>query len=123
MTGNEHFYLDWQFLIYSTLVLGWLFWRKNYQFRLKRETKLSEYTSGSNRWFVPLQRRQLVWQALCSILRQMWRQWSRRSMQWWRSSRWKIQPYLYKGETNLLQGHSYHQLWRLWLGLDPTTWR
>ena len=54
MTGNEHFYLDWQFLIYSTLVLGWLFWRKNYQFRLKRETKYPERTSRSNWWFVPL---------------------------------------------------------------------
>ena len=54
MTGNEHFYLDWQFLIYSTLVLGWLFWRKNYQFRLKRETKYQERASRSNWWFVPL---------------------------------------------------------------------
>ena len=38
----------------STLVLGWLFWRKNYQFHLKRETKLPEYTSRSNCWLVPL---------------------------------------------------------------------
>ena len=54
MTGNEHFYFDWQFFIYSTLVLGWLFRRKNYQFRLKRQTKLPECTSRSNQWLVPL---------------------------------------------------------------------
>ena len=54
MTGNEHFYFDWQFFIYPTLVLRWLFWRKNYQFRLKRPTKLPECTSRSNRWLVPL---------------------------------------------------------------------
>ena len=54
MTGYEHFYFDWQFFIYFPLVLGWLFWRKNYHFRLKRQTKLPECTSRSNQWLVPL---------------------------------------------------------------------
>jgi hypothetical protein len=50
----EHFCFDWQVFIYPILVPGWLFWRKNYQFCLKRETKYPERTSRSNRWLVPL---------------------------------------------------------------------
>ena len=49
------FVLIGNFFIYSILVLGWLFWRKNYQFRLKKETKLPECTSRSNLWIVGLE--------------------------------------------------------------------
>ena len=44
MTGNEHFNFDWQFFIYSTLVLGsgWLFLEKKLPMKIISKQYIDE---------------------------------------------------------------------------------